>query len=77
HFCSDISPGEFLVVGTSRATEDPNRIGSRFLTRDGPNQRYEELLILVGNPVPMNGIKTHMPKPTSRPSDKPAVKSGS
>jgi hypothetical protein len=77
HFCSDISPGEFLVVGTSRATEDPNRIGSRFLTRDGPNQRYEEILILVGNPVPMNGIKTHMAKPTSQASARPAIKSGS
>jgi hypothetical protein len=75
HFCSDISPGEFLVIGTSRATEDPNRIGSRFLTRDGPNQRFEEVLILVGNPVPMNGIRTHLPKATSRPSVGTGIKS--
>jgi len=66
HFCADISPGEFLVVGTSTATRDPNRIGSRFLTRDGPNQRYEELLILVGKPVAMNGMKSRISKPTTR-----------
>jgi hypothetical protein len=53
NLCSDISPGEFLVVGTSRETEDPNRVGSVFLTRDGPNQRFEELLIIVGDSVPM------------------------
>ena len=68
HFSADIAPGEFLVVGTSPATRDPNRIGSRFLTRDGPNQRYEELLILVGEPVSMYGIKTHAAKPVSRPA---------
>ncbi len=74
HFCADIAPGEFLVVGTSPATEDVNRIGSRFLTRDGPNQRYEEVLILVGKPVPMNGMRTHFPRPTTRAALKPSVK---
>jgi len=76
HFCSDISPGEFLVVGTSIATEDVNRIGSRFLTRDGPNQRYEEVLILVGKPVPMNGMKMRLPKPTTRAASGPLIKTG-
>ncbi|MGD0464447.1 MAG: hypothetical protein ABSB74_18335 [Tepidisphaeraceae bacterium] len=76
HFCADISPGEFLVVGTSTATQDPNRLGSRFLTRDGPNQRYEELLILVGKPVAMNGMKTGIPKPTTRVDSGRSVKPG-
>jgi len=70
HFRADIAPGEFLAVGTTTATEDPNRIGSRFLTRDGPNQRYEELLILVGQSVPMKGIKHHPATPASRQSAK-------
>jgi hypothetical protein len=70
HFCADISPGEFLVVGTSPATEDVNRIGSRFLTRDGPNQRYEKVLILVGRPVPMNGIRTKMARGTTGASER-------
>jgi hypothetical protein len=76
HFCADISPGEFLVVGTSTATEDMNRIGSRFLTRDGPNQRYEEILVLVGKPVAMNGMKTHIAKPTTRAAGGPLTKTG-
>jgi hypothetical protein len=53
NLCSDIAPGEFLVMGTSRETEDQNRVGSRFLTQDGPNERFEELLIIVGDSVPM------------------------
>jgi hypothetical protein len=61
HWSMDIHPGEFLVVGTSASTADPNRIGSRFLTRDGPNQRYEEVLFFVGEPLGMNGIKPRMP----------------
>jgi hypothetical protein len=61
HWSADIHPGEFLVVGTSTATEDPNRFGSRFLTRDGPNQRFEEVLIFVGQDVGMKGIKSRMP----------------
>ena len=56
---ADITPGEFLVMGTSRETEDPDRIGSRFLTRDGPNQRFEELLIVVGDSVPMVPTRYH------------------
>ena len=70
HFRADIAPGEFLALGTSTATEDPNRVGSRFLTRDGPNQRYEELLILVGQPVPTKGMKIHPTGPTSRQTAK-------
>jgi hypothetical protein len=66
HLSADIAPGEFLVLGTSTATDDPNRVGSRFLTRDGPNQRYEELLILVGQSVPMNGMKTQRAGPATR-----------
>lgn len=61
HWRADIKPGEFLVVGTSTATEDLNRIGSRFLTRDGPNQRYEEVLIFVGEPMGTKGLKTRPP----------------
>ncbi|MGD0389714.1 MAG: hypothetical protein ABSC42_12255 [Tepidisphaeraceae bacterium] len=68
HFRADIARGEFLALGTSTATEDPNRVGSRFLTRDGPNQRYEQLLILVGQPVPMKGMKTHPAAPATRQS---------
>jgi hypothetical protein len=70
HFIADIAPGEFLALGTTTATEDPNRIGSRFLTRDGPNQRYEELLILVGQSVPMKGMKSHPAAPASTQSAK-------
>jgi hypothetical protein len=70
HFRADIARGEFLALGTTPATEDPNRIGSRFLTRDGPNQRYEELLILVGQSVPMKGMKHHPAAPASRQSAK-------
>ncbi|HEX4054812.1 MAG TPA: hypothetical protein VHX86_11155 [Tepidisphaeraceae bacterium] len=76
HFSADIAPGEFLVVGTSPATQDPNRIGSRFLTRDGPNQRYEELLILVGQPIPMNRIRTHTTKPATHPAQASPGKRG-
>ena len=50
---ADVAPGEFLILGTSPQTADENRIGSRFLTRDGPNARYEEMLIIVGDSVPM------------------------
>ena len=66
HLTADIAPGEFLVVGTSTATEDPNRIASRFLTRDGPNQRFEQLLIFVGNPGPLENMRFHHPRPTTR-----------
>jgi len=66
HLCADIAPGEFLVIGTSPATEDRNRVGSRFLTRDGPNQRYEEILIFVGNPMPLGHIKSHISAPTTK-----------
>jgi hypothetical protein len=65
HFRADIAPGEFLVLGTSTATEDPNRVGSRFLTRDGPNQRYEQLLILAGQSVPMKGMRRHPAAPAT------------
>jgi hypothetical protein len=64
HWQADIKPGEFLVVGTSTETQDPNRIGSRFLTRDGPNQRYEEVLIFVGEPMITTGLKTPAPSRT-------------
>ena len=50
---ADIAPGEVLILGTSPETKDPNRVGSRFLTRNGPNQRFEELLLVVGEPIPM------------------------
>ncbi|MGD0767972.1 MAG: hypothetical protein ABSB42_07225 [Tepidisphaeraceae bacterium] len=70
HFCTDVAPGEFLALGTSTATEDPNRVGSRFLTRDGPNQRYEQLLILVGQSVPMKGMKNHAAAPATTQSAK-------
>ena len=72
HLCADIVPGEFLVLGTSPAAQDPNRIGSRFLTRNGPNQRYEQVLIMVGKPVPMNGMKG---RPTTRAVQGPANQS--
>jgi hypothetical protein len=63
---ADVPPGEFMVVGTSTATEDPNRIGSRFLTRDGPNQRFEEVLIIVGESVTTTGMKAPKPLPATR-----------
>jgi len=66
HLCADIAPGEFMVIGTSPATADPSRVGSRFLTRDGPNQRFEQLLIFVGNPVPLGHIKSNVPAPTTK-----------
>jgi hypothetical protein len=65
HLTTDIPPGDFVIVGTSIQTKDPHRIGSRFLTRDGPNQRFEELLIFAGKPVAINRIKS--PKPATRP----------
>jgi hypothetical protein len=61
HWRADIKPGEFLVIGTSTETQDPNRIGSRFLTRDGPNQRFEEVLIFVGEPMATKSLKTPAP----------------
>jgi hypothetical protein len=70
HFRADVAPGEFLALGTSTATEDPNRLGSRFLTRDGPNQRYEQLLILVGQSVPTKGMKNHRAAPAATQSAK-------
>jgi hypothetical protein len=76
HFCVDVAPGEFLVIGTTRQTEDPNRIGSRFFTRDGPNQRYEDLLILVGQPVPMSGIKSRFRRPATGVSQPAADRPG-
>jgi len=66
NLCADVAPGEFLVVGTSGATQDPNRVGSLFLTRDGPNQRFEEVLIIVGETVPMPLKKSHTANPTTR-----------
>ena len=66
HLQVDIAPGEFFIVGTSTATEDPNRIASRFLTRDGPNQRYEQLLIFVGEPGPMADMRFHRPRTTTK-----------
>jgi hypothetical protein len=62
---TDIAPGEFLVIGTTPATEDPNRVASVFLTRDGPNQRFEQVLIFVGDPGPMANMKFHHPHPTT------------
>jgi hypothetical protein len=53
NLCADIAPGEFFVLGTSGQTDDPNRVGSLFLTSDQPSQRFEELLIVVGDSVPM------------------------
>ncbi|MGA2443378.1 MAG: hypothetical protein ABSH08_20695 [Tepidisphaeraceae bacterium] len=70
HFRADVAPGEFLALGTSTATEDPNRVGSRFLTRDGPNQRYEQVLILVGQSVPMKGMKNRAAAPATTQSAK-------
>jgi hypothetical protein len=66
HFIADVPPDEFLVVGTSTATEDRNRIASHFLTSDGPNQRFEEVLIFVGDPGPMKDMRLHHPKPTTK-----------
>jgi len=65
HLMTDVAPGEFLVIGTSPATEDPNRVASAFLTRDGPTQRYEQVLIFVGDPGPMANLKFHHPHPTN------------
>jgi hypothetical protein len=66
HLRADIAPGEFLVVGTSAAAQDPNRVASRFLQRDGPNQRFEQVLIFVGDPGPLATMKFHRAKPTTR-----------
>jgi hypothetical protein len=66
NLCADIAPGDFLIVGTSIATEDPNRVGSLFLTRDGPNQRFEEVMILVGETVRMPPRKRNVAGPTTR-----------
>lgn len=66
HLTTDIPPGEFLIVGTSPQTQDPNRIGSRFLTRDGKNQRFEEMLVFVGKPVAINRLKA--PRPATQPA---------
>jgi len=66
HLTADIAPGEFLVVGTSTATSDPNRIASRFLTRDGPNRRFEQIILFVGDPGPMENMRFHHPRPTTR-----------
>jgi len=66
HLTADIAPGEFLVVGTSAATEDTNRIASHFLTSDGPNQRFEQVLIFVGDPGPMENMRFHHARPTTR-----------
>jgi hypothetical protein len=65
HLTADIAPGEFLVVGTSTATEDRNRVASRFLTLDGPNRRYEDVLIFVGEPGPMDKMQFRRPKTTT------------
>jgi hypothetical protein len=54
------------VVGTSAATEDTNRIASHFLTSDGPNQRFEQVLIFVGDPGPMENMRFHHARPTTR-----------
>jgi hypothetical protein len=66
HLTTDIAPGEFLIIGPSTATQDPNRVGSRFLDRDGPNRRYEQVLLFVGDPGPMKDMHFHHPKPTTR-----------
>jgi hypothetical protein len=66
HLTADIAPGEFLIVGTSTATADPNRIASRFLTRDGPNRRFEQVLLFVGDPGLMENMRFRRPRPTTR-----------
>ena len=66
HLTADIAPGEFLIVGTSTATQDPNRIASRFLTSDGPNRRFEQVLIFVGDPGPMENMKFRHPRPATK-----------
>jgi hypothetical protein len=68
HLMTDVAPGEFLVIGTSPATEDPNRVASVFLTRDGPTQRYEQVLIFVGDPGLMANMRFHRPHPTTHRS---------
>jgi hypothetical protein len=47
HASAEVPPGDFLVIGTSTAADDPNRIGSRFMTREASAQRYEQVLILL------------------------------
>jgi hypothetical protein len=59
----DIPPGEFLVIAPSPDASDPNRIGHRFLTVDGPSDRYEELLVLVPHVVGMED-----PTATTKPA---------
>jgi hypothetical protein len=66
HLTADIAPGEFLIIGTSTATSDPNRIASHFLTRDGPNRRYEQVILFVGDPGPMENMRFRRPRPTTR-----------
>jgi hypothetical protein len=56
---ADIAPGEFMILGTSPETADENRVGSRFLTLNGPSKRFEEVLIIVGDSVPMVPMRYH------------------
>jgi hypothetical protein len=60
HASANVPPGDFLVVGTSTATDDPNRIGSRFLTRQGPTQRYEQVLILLTKEMSLIHVRKPM-----------------
>jgi hypothetical protein len=59
NLCTDVAPGEFFVLGTSQETRDPNRVGSLFLTHGEPSQRFEELLLVVGDSVPMVPSRHH------------------
>ena len=53
HFAADIAPGEFLVIGPSPQSADPNRVGNRFLVHDGKTDRTEQLLILTQSQMPL------------------------
>jgi hypothetical protein len=43
---ADLGPDETLVLAPSPAADDPYRVGSRFMIRDGPTERLEQILIL-------------------------------
>ncbi len=68
---ADIAPGEFLVIAPSPEAKTPETVGHQFLTLDGPADRFEQILIFVADPMPLEKISPDAA--ATRPAAAPRV----
>lgn len=54
---ADLSSDEMLVLAPSPDADDPYRVGSRFMIRDGPTDRLEQILILSRNRLALQNAR--------------------